>query len=313
MRKETNVILLKRVLLSALLVPALAASGENERRFDLQWTIALDGVPAGAKEAVVWIALPQELPEQIVERIDVRTTWPWDFVADPDFGNRVARVSVAPCPSHIDIALEANVTRKSIDGSIVDPLDDRRRALLLREESLVSLSRRVRAIADSIGHSNRDRYDYVLDVMDYDKSTPGWGRGDTERACDIGKGNCTDFHSLFMSLSRARGVPALFEMGYPTRPEGESGRAGGYHCWAWFWSGDRRTAVDISEADRHPEKVDFFFGRLDADRITFSRGRDVRLPGMKGKPLNYLPSGAYAEVDGAPFDGVTQTLSYTVK
>jgi len=28
--------------------------------------------------------------------------------------------------------------------------------------------------------------------------------------------------------------------------------------------------------------MNFFFGHLDADRITFSRGRDVKLPGMAG-------------------------------
>ena len=55
----------------------------------------------------------------------------------------------------------------------------------------------------------------------------------------------------------------------------------------------------------------FFFGHLDADRITFSRGRDVVLPGMSGPPLNYLPAGGYLEIDGAPGPPVIRTLSYT--
>jgi hypothetical protein len=71
--------------------------------------------------------------------------------------------------------------------------------------------------------------------------------------------------------------------------------------------------VDISEADKNPKKVDFFFGNLDSDRISFSRGRDVRLPGMQGPPLNYLPSSAYVEVDGKPFDGMVRSLSYDVE
>ena len=69
--------------------------------------------------------------------------------------------------------------------------------------------------------------------------------------------------------------------------------------------------VDISEADKHPEKASYFYGHLDADRITFSRGRDVVLPGMKGAPLNYLPTGAYVEVDGKLLEtGITRTISY---
>lgn len=34
---------------------------------------------------------------------------------------------------------------------------------------------------------------------------------------------------------------------------------------------------------------------------------------MRGAPLNYLPAGAYVEVDGAPLnEGVTRLLTYTV-
>jgi len=114
-----------------------------------------------------------------------------------------------------------------------------------------------------------------------------------------------------MSLSRAEGVPTVFEMGYPTKPEGELDATGGYHCWAWFHENGAWTPVDISEADKHPDKADSFYGHLDADRILFSRGRDIRLPGMQGPPLNYLPVGAYAEVDGSGFR-MTRSLSYTV-
>ena len=56
----------------------------------------------------------------------------------------------------------------------------------------------------------------------------------------------------------------------------------------------------------------FFFGLLVALRFTFSRGRDVKLPGMKGAPLNYLPSGGYVEVDGKPLESVSRSLTYSV-
>jgi len=150
--------------------------------------------------------------------------------------------------------------------------------------------------------------------MSYDKQTPGWGHGDSEQACDVRRGNCTDFHSLFLSLSRAEGVPARFEMGFPMSLAGESNHAGGYHCWAWFYDDGAQVwvPVDISEAKLEPKRSDYLFGHLDAERVSFSRGRDVQLPGMKGRPLNYLPSSAYVEVDGKPLDTVVRTLSYSV-
>ncbi len=322
--------LVRRSLVAALLPLAAIACSERadnnkppkarsearqvgSRHFDLRWTVTADDVPEHASQAVVWIPLPQVLPEQDVDRIEVHTEYPHTYVEDKDFGNRMVRVTVAEPPRSFSISLTAAVDRRAITGPRPARLSDAERALYLRQEALVSLSPRIRAISDTLGPDHRRRYDYVLASMDYDKTVPGWGRGDSERACNIGKGNCTDFHSLFMSLSRTQNVPAVFEMGYPTQSGGETERLGGYHCWAWFHDGAHWVPVDISEADKAPVKADFFYGQLDADRITFSRGRGVILPGMQGEPLNYLPPGAYVEVDGKPLASVNRRLSYTVR
>lgn len=291
-----------------------AHASEGARDFDIQWSVEVKDVPPQSKEAKVWIAIPQELPVQQVQDLKVHSDYTWKMVEDPDFHNRVIEVTVPQPPANFSIDLSAKVHRLPVTGPIPAKLSDEEKRLYLREEALVSLSPRMRAIADSLPDQHRARYDYVLDLMTYDKVTPGWGMGDSERACDVRKGNCTDFHSLFMSISRARNVPTFFEMGYPTTPQGEIKKVGGYHCWAWFY--DEKASgwvpVDISEADKFPEKAEFFFGNLDADRITFSRGRDVKLPGMQGGPLNYLPSGGYVEVDGKPLESVSRSLTYSV-
>ena len=36
-------------------------------------------------------------------------------------------------------------------------------------------------------------YEYATSIMKYDKSGSGWGRGDALYACDVRRGNCTDF------------------------------------------------------------------------------------------------------------------------
>lgn len=293
---------------------ATMAFAEAARDFDIQWTVEVKEVPAESKEAKVWIAVPQELPEQKVQDLEVETDYEWTTVEDPDFHNKVIEVTVPNPPANFSIDLSAKVHRLPITAAVPAKLTDADRKLYLREEALVSLSPRMHAIADSLPDTDRARYDYVLDLMTYDKVAPGWGKGDSERACDVRKGNCTDFHSLFMSLSRSKNVPVFFEMGYPTTPAGEVKKVGGYHCWAWFYddAASGWTPVDISEADKFPEKAEFFFGHLDADRIAFSRGREIKLPGMKGAPLNYLPSGGYVEVDGKPLDTVTRSLTYSV-
>jgi Transglutaminase-like superfamily len=304
------------MLITLLAAFARPASASDTRTYELNWTIKVDKVPDGAKEAHVWIAIPQALPEQRVSKVDVKTSSPWKIVEDATFHNKVVEVTVANPTSPISVDLSAHVERDPVTGPRKADLTADERKLYLRKEALVSLSPRIHALADSVGGSSRSRYDYVLAHMDYDKTAPGWGHGDSERACDVGKGNCTDFHSLFMSLERAENVPARFEMGYPTVATGEKDKVGGYHCWAWFYDDAAKgwMPVDISEADKHPEKTEFFYGHLDADRITFSLGRDVMLPDMKGAPLNYMPSGAYVEVDGTPLDdGVTRSISYNVR
>jgi hypothetical protein len=47
--------------------------------------------------------------------------------------------------------------------------------------------------------------------------------------------------------------------------------------------------VDISEADKHPEMKDYYFGNLSADRVLFSTGRDLELvPKASHSPLNFF-------------------------
>ena len=119
-------------------------------------------------------------------------------------------------------------------------------------------------------------YEYVVGVMSYDKSGKGWGRGDALYACDVRRGNCTDFHSLFMALARSRGIPARFTIGFPIgKPK--FGQVPGYHCWAEFYAGSEWVPIDASEAWKNPARHDYYFGHLDAARVAFTMGRDLEL------------------------------------
>ena len=157
----------------------------------------------------------------------------------------------------------------------------------------------------------RQLYDHTLDRMRYDKPAGGgWGKGDAEWACDSRHGNCTDFHSYFMGLARSKNIPARFEMGFPISAGGEEeAEVTGYHCWAYFWIEDQGwVPVDISEADKHPEKAEYFFGKIDEHRVAMSGGRDLLLtPRPAVGSLNFLIY-PYAEVDGKPTSKVKKSF-----
>ncbi|MEZ0230407.1 MAG: transglutaminase family protein [Planctomycetota bacterium] len=144
-------------------------------------------------------------------------------------------------------------------------------------------------------------YDHVVANMKYDKPAgKAWGRGSVKWACTERYGNCTDFHALFMNLCRLRGIPARFTMGISLPPDAK-GTIEGYHCWCEFYVPAKGwVPVDASEASKRPEKKDYFFGALDADRVAFVLGRDLTLePAQKAGPVSLVPIG-YAERDGEP-------------
>ena len=153
--------------------------------------------------------------------------------------------------------------------------------------------------------------------MQYDKPVPGFGLGDIPYCLKVGKGNCTDFHTLFIALARASGIPARWNMGFPLaygagEPGGAPQEVKGYHCWAEFYApGAGWVPVDISEARKHPELKDYFFGGLSGNRILFTRARDALVePDATGRRVNYLIY-PIARADGADVSGVEWTFRYT--
>jgi hypothetical protein len=148
---------------------------------------------------------------------------------------------------------------------------------------------------------SRALYDIVNGELRYSKEGEGWGRGDVNWVCDSKYGNCTDFHSLFIALTRNYKIPGKFEIGFSLPPKHGSGDIPGYHCWAKFRpDGKGWIPVDISMANQNPKLKDYCFGNLTEDRVTFSVGRDLELvPKQDGPPLNFFVY-PYAEVDGKP-------------
>jgi transglutaminase-like putative cysteine protease len=280
--------------------------------------------PQGAKVVDLWAPIPQAADQQVLAFTLTGTSEPV-VEAVGAWGDRVGHVRVEGPADVVTMVERGRVrrTERRTPASLanVPALDERvRRAALAPTPSIV-VNDEVRTIAahETAGKATqrakaRALYDWVWGHMRYDKSVPGAGLGDVPYCLRVGKGNCTDFHSLFIALARTAGVPVRWNMGFPLAygppAPGVSTPVQGYHCWAEFWDpGAGWVPVDISEARKHPGLRDYFFGSLSGNRILFTRGRDLVLPGAAGGPRNYLIY-PVAEVDGVPYKEVTWSFTY---
>jgi transglutaminase-like putative cysteine protease len=285
--------------------------------------------PAGAKVVELWLPLPREEDQRVLDVELAGSGHPTVVRLSPS-GDRAAYVRLESPNGLVTIAEKATVARQE-----VRVVADRSRARLaeidpvayaseLASTPVIQVNDEIRKIAkhetagkDTVVAKARALYDWVFDHMQYDKSVPGWGLGDIPYCLKVGKGNCTDFHTLFIALARTSGIPARWSIGFPVayadgKPASEPQQVAGYHCWAEFYApGAGWVPVDISEARKHPELKDYFFGGLSGNRVLLTRARDTLLePDGTGRRLNYFVYPA-VRVDGEDAKGVEWTFRYT--
>ena len=283
--------------------------------------------PEGARVLELWLPLPREEDQAVLE-VKLAGTAPATVVALSPSGDRAAYVRVADPKGTVTLTETATVARREVrapvDASHAPAADVDASAYAAELDpgsGVIRITDEVRAIArrETAGKTTvvakaRALYDWVYDHMQYDKSVPGWGLGDIPYCLKVGKGNCTDFHTLFIALARASAIPARWNIGFPLA-YGDGRSAGpqevkGYHCWAEFYApGAGWVPVDISEARKHPELKDYFFGGLSGNRVLFTRGRDQLLEPGGGKRLNYFIY-PVVRIDGQDAPGVEWTFRY---
>ena len=281
-------------------------------------------MPLGS-QVRVWLPVPPSNEQQTVEELESVLPAEGKTAIEPTYGNKILYFETkGPSSGRLEFTTSYLVQRREVRG-LVDgrdkiKLSEKQRNLFLSANRKVPLAgKQVSLLLDGVKFSidpltiARTLYDRVDEHVRYDKSEPGYGNGDVLWVCDSRFGNCTDFHSLFISLARAKGLPARFEIGFPLPTQRGEGTISGYHCWAvfhstkWGW-----VPVDISEADKHPQLKEYYFGNLTANRVTFTTGRDIELvPKQDGEPLNFFVY-PHVEVDGKtwPKENVEFSFSY---
>ena len=303
----------------------IAAGPVHERDFTLEYQASVKDLPAGTQKVDLWIPVPHDDPYQHITGLQIDTPYTYE-ISTGDQGNKILHLQVArPRESSIPLAVTFHAVRKERIQPIVDapmrtvnvPAD---LARWLKPDTLVPIDPQIRTWAREVvdaanAHTDlemaRAIYNHVVATVKYDKTGKGWGRGDIYYACDARRGNCTDFHAIFIGYCRAVGVPARFAIGLPLPAERGAGKIAGYHCWAEFYAkGIGWVPIDASEAAKNPDKREYFFGAHDENRVEFSKGRDLVLtPAQHGQPLNYFVY-PYAEVDGKAYSNIETSYSY---
>jgi transglutaminase-like putative cysteine protease len=329
--KPNRVLLLCSLLAFLGLTVAARTAGEfspPSRTFLFTYQVNLKEIPSDAQRLRIWIPRAVSDAHQTVILHRVKGLVPLRETREAVFGNRMFYAEMPrPTSGAAEFSMEYQVTRREYSrgdfaslaqgGDHGLPRAPKDTARFLGPDRLVPVDGKMKELADENTRGEQSTvekahalYHYVFQTVRYDKSGTGWGRGDSLWVCDSKHGNCTDFHSLFISMARAEGIPARFEIGFPL-PTGAEGTIPGYHCWAEFFvNGQGWIPVDISEAWKDPKKRDYFFGTLDANRVQFSVGRDLVLqPKQDGEPLNYFIY-PYVEVDSKPYESVEKKFSY---
>ena len=309
-----------------LFAACLLVAGEpaHQRDFTFEYNATVKDIPAGTQKLELWIPIPHDDPYQRILDVHVDTPYPHQILTG-DQGNKMLYITIEQLKeSSVPVTLTFHAVRLERIQPIVlvknadAPEGDLSR--WLKPDRLVPIDGKIRTWAREVvdaAHAQTDLemaraiYNHVVSTVKYDKTGKGWGRGDIYYACDARRGNCTDFHAIFIGYARALGIPARFAIGFPLPAERGAGKIAGYHCWAEFYAkGIGWVPVDASEAAKNPAKREYFFGAHDENRVELSKGRDVVLtPKQQGDPLNYFVY-PYVEIDGKPYANLEAGYSY---
>ena len=250
-------------------------------------------LPEMTETARMWIPLPTTDEFQTVEVKSIDAPGQQEILQEQKHGNRVLFLTLGPQDSGKTITIRSHVQRleKGVHATETPALEQ-----YLEPERLVPDNETFGSIAEKVVEGKtgdlvraRALYDHVIERMRYAKFGTGWGKGDAAYACDARTGNCTDFHSYFIALARAVGIPARFAIGAAIPSERNAGGIDGYHCWAEFHTDGKWWPIDISEADKCSSLATYYFGHHPANRIELSRGRDLVVePGPASGPINFL-------------------------
>jgi transglutaminase-like putative cysteine protease len=285
---------------------------EGKDHFTFTYEVQL---PEIVGPALMWVPIAQSDRFQTIEILSLQAPGKQQMMDEDEYGNTILYLELLPEHSSQKITIDYRVERKEKSAYQEQDSDLQK---YLEAASFLPVGGRFSTIAEEIITDRkanspltkaRALYDYIIDNMRYAKEGV-YGTGDANYACDAKSGNCTEFHSFFISLSRSAGIPARFAVGAAIPSERNEGEVDGYHCWAEFYAEGKWWPIDISEGNKYTPLATYYFGHHPANRIELSRGRDLAPdPTPQSGPINFLAF-PVLEIEGKPRD-VETTFSFT--
>src|ERR1041385_6992129 len=286
----TLCLLLSIALFSTSLI-RVGADAPRERKFEFEYKALVKDIPSGTKKVDLWIPVPHDSAFQKITEMKIDSPHQYK-IHKFEYGNKAMHISLSnPQESSFAVTMHFNAIRKEhlqerLKQASHAPVRQERDSNMdrwLQPDRLVPIDGKIKQwaqeVVDAAGAKTdlekaRAIYNHVVATVKYDKSGQGWGRGDIYYACDARRGNCTDFHAIFIGYCRALGIPARFAIGFPLPADRGAGQISGYHCWAESYVKDIGwVPVDASEAAKDPTKREYFFGAHDENRVELDRKR----------------------------------------
>lgn len=292
-------------------------------------------IPAGTRKVRAWFELPLE--EALQRVTDLKITAPDGYRIENERveGNRFLYVEIVE-PKLATFEVTVTFTLERWESA---PPPEKARALSEQEKSALAaklaefpngettdrIREKARELASGVETPEaraRKFYDFIIDNAEYwkkdaERLKPS-GKGSATYCMDSKTGNCTDFHSLFQAMARVVDLPTQFVMGTALKKDldgvekfDDPKKEPSYHCWIrTYYPGRGWVSSDISYADVTPEKKEYYFDHVDANRVAFSQGRNIDLaPKQDGAKLNWFVK-CYVEVDGKEHTGWTRDLTW---
>ncbi|HEX5139115.1 MAG TPA: transglutaminase-like domain-containing protein [Planctomycetota bacterium] len=302
--------------------PVVAPEILETRVVALTQTVTLRDIPKDAGSVRMWVPVPSDAPwQRVLDREVTAAPGKWKLVHEAEGRGDLVYVEFdRPASGEAAVAVRCVVERDGVSfplegvaaGRIQSALFD---ADLDPNAPLMEVTPEIRKRADA---ACKDEHDVakqalllmhlVADTVDHyskDPTKPTCGRGAAADCLAHGGGCCSDLHSLFIALARARGIPARIQFGYRLldAKAGPTAYDPSYRCWIEvFVPGAGWVPTDIVAADGAKEDVKTRWAALSATRVWLWQGRSFELsPPAKAGRIDTMLCG-WAEIDGRPVD-----------
>jgi len=305
--------------------PQSTESAESVVTYQVKQIVRLSEIDPGAKSIRMWISIPSDEINQRLLNLSIDSApGPWRFTQDSDHRGTFLAVQITdPRTGHVDVTLSFSLRRYPVHVALVasqaGSMDESLQAMmaehLILDAPHMEVTEEFKAIADKVcgGETNiaiqaKLLLMHVASTVDHysytkDPSMPTCGIGDASVCKKQGGGCCTDLNSYFITLARARGIPARLNMGYRLLEKNVGKMVdAGYRCWVeYFVPNYGWVSADVVEADT-PGGLghERWLSGLTSRRIWLNQGREFHFGNdISVGRVNNMTIG-YAEVDGKP-------------